>query len=83
MNEILKYDLIIENYLFDGDSTRKPQEHILVKELGKVINHDAQQFRKYSAEQTTLLVFFMSVIRGVPLKICQKSLMPLNCVGML
>ena len=32
------------------------------------MNHDAQQFSRYSAEQTTLLVDFMSVIRRVPLK---------------
>ena len=51
MKEILKYDLIIENYLLYGDYTRKPQ-HISVKELEKVINHNAQQFSKYSAEQT-------------------------------
>ena len=38
MKEILKYDLIIENYLFDGDYTRKPQ-NTLVKEVENLKTH--------------------------------------------
>ena len=73
LKEILKYDLTTENCLFDGDyKAKSKQNHVLVYELEKLINHNAPQFHKYSSEPTVLLVDFMSVIRRVPLKNVSK-----------
>ena len=48
LKEIPKYELITENYLFDGDYTTKTkQKHALVNTLGKLINFNILQFLKY------------------------------------
>ena len=48
LKEIPKYELITENYLFDGACTTKTkQKHALVNTLGKLININTLEVLKY------------------------------------
>lgn len=66
ISEILEPDLLRYNPLFDEDDTRKPDKHVLTKELEKYIS-DEHHFTKSSDLQTTLVVDFMSLLRRLPL----------------
>ena len=82
LKEIPKYELITENYLFDGDYTTKTkQKHALVNTLGKLINFNILQFLKYWNEQTILLGDSVFVTGRLSSKIIYDFDLSLNTIN--
>ena len=65
--EILMYKHLIENTIFDGQSTSKPDKATLITELEKRLNKEEYSFKKESALKSVIIVDFMSQVRKVPL----------------
>ena len=67
MSELLEYDLTVQNPLFDGEFTAKPDKHLLVTALEKHLANSTYDFEKNSQNETSLVVDFMSLIRKMQL----------------
>ena len=65
--EILMYKHLIENTIFDGQSTSKPDKATLITELEKRLNKEEYSFKKESPLKSVIIVDFMSQVRKVPL----------------
>ena len=67
MTELLKFDMGIQNSLFDGEFTAKPDKFLLVSELEKSLVGTTYEFKKDNFRPTALIVDFMSLIRKMNL----------------
>ena len=64
--EILQYDLLPTNILYDEDYTFKPNKATLVKKLEDRLEPGDLRFSKASSTSTTMVVEFTSIIRKQP-----------------
>ena len=67
MTELLKFDMGIQNSLFDGEFTAKPDKYLLVSELEKSLVGTTYKFKTDNFRPTALIVDFMSLIRKMNL----------------
>ena len=65
--DILKYDLLRENPLFEGEFPKKPDKFLLVSELEKTLTGIGVTFNKTSELETVMIIDFMYVIRRMPI----------------
>ena len=69
LHELLIYDHLEENVLFEKDELRKPNKSILIQTLeASYLEHSEYNFKKDSKLNTAIIVDFMSVIRKIPLQ---------------
>ena len=66
LKEILCYDHLNTNILFEEDLTAKPNKSELIKQLEKRLNTDDFSFSAESHLRTATVVDFMSIIRRYP-----------------
>ena len=67
MTELLKFDMGIQNSLFDGEFTAKPDKYLLVSELKKSLVGTTYEFKKDNFRPTALIVDFMALVRKMNL----------------
>ena len=67
MSEILQYDLLTNNSLFEGQSPSKPDKHKIVTKLENILEIK-NNFENLDDTNNVLVVDFMSLLRRLPMK---------------
>ena len=67
MSEILQYDLLTNNSLFEGQSPSKPDKHKIVTKLENILQIK-NDFENLDDTNNVLVVDFMSLLRRLPMK---------------
>ena len=67
MSEILQYDLLTNNWLFEGQSPSTPDKHKIVTKLENILQIK-NDFENLDDTNNVLVVDFMSLLRRLPMK---------------
>ena len=78
MLEVLQYDLLTNNLLFEGQSPSKPEKHNIVTKLENILEIKSD-FENLDDTFNVLVVDFMSLLRLFTDEIFAKFSGPLCC----
>ena len=68
MSEILQFDLLTNNSLFEGQPPSKPDKHKIVTKLENILQRK-NKFENLDDTNNVLVVDFMSLLRRLPMKV--------------
>ena len=71
MSEILQYDLLTNNSLFEGQSPSKPYKHKIVTKLENILQIK-NDFENLDDANNMLVVDIMSLLHPLPMKVFQN-----------
>ena len=71
MSEILQYDLLTNNSLFEGQSPSKPYKHKIVTKLENILQIK-NDFENLDDANNMLVVDVMSQLHPLPMKVFQN-----------